>query len=42
MSLQKIIQANCATSKFTKRLDIIFDEATGLILNIEDASRSNQ
>lgn len=40
MSTQKIIQANCATSTFTKRLDITFDESTGLITNVEDAYRS--
>ncbi|MBC7427844.1 MAG: amidohydrolase family protein [Bacteriovorax sp.] len=37
MSTQKIIQANCATSTFTKRLDITFDESTGLITRVEDA-----
>ncbi|MBC7712907.1 MAG: amidohydrolase family protein [Rhizobacter sp.] len=40
MSTQKIIQANCATSTKTSRLDITFDESTGLILKVEDASRN--
>lgn len=40
MSTLKIIQANCATSSFTKRLDISFDEVTGLIIKVEDARRN--
>lgn len=36
----KIIQANCATSQFIKRLDITFDEATGLITKVEDATKT--
>lgn len=39
MSTLKIIQANCATSTKTSRLDITFDESTGLITNVEAASR---
>lgn len=34
---QKIIQAKCATSSFIKRLDIYFDESTGLITQVEEA-----
>lgn len=37
---QKIIQALCATSEFTKRLDITFDEDSGLIISVEEAHRS--
>lgn len=40
MSFLKRLQANCATSTFTKRLDITFDEQTGLITKVEDAIRS--
>lgn len=33
----KTIQANCATSAFVKRLDIEFDETTGLIVSVGEA-----
>lgn len=33
----KTIQAKCATSQFIKRLDITFDETTGLIVSVTDA-----
>lgn len=36
----KIIQANCATSEFVKRLDITFDEITGIILSVDDAKKN--
>lgn len=35
----KIIQAKCATSQFIKRLDITFDENSGLISKVEDARK---
>lgn len=35
---EKTLQANCATSTFTKRLDITFNEATGLIVKVKEAS----
>lgn len=35
----KIIQAMCATSEFVKRLDITFDEITGLIENVIPAQK---
>lgn len=35
----KTIQAKCATSGFVKRLDITFDETTGLIVAVEDAKK---
>ena len=40
MSTQKILQAKCATSTTTSRLDITFDEASGLIINVESASKN--
>jgi dihydroorotase len=40
--MKKILQANCATSRFTKRLDITFDIISGLILNVEEARRSQE
>ncbi len=39
MTTLKTIQAKCATSTFTKRLDITFDESTGLITKVEDAKK---
>lgn len=36
----KTIQAMCATSEFVKRLDITFNETTGLIENVEVAKKS--
>jgi dihydroorotase len=39
MSTLKVIQAMCATSEFSKRLDITFDESTGLIVQVEDAQK---
>ena len=35
----KIIQAVCATSKFIKRMDITFDDVTGLIVDVADAKK---
>lgn len=35
----KIIQATCATSEFIKKMDITFDEVTGLIVDVADASK---
>ena len=35
--VQKILQANCATSEKTTRLDISFDQDTGLIISAEKA-----
>jgi len=39
MTTLKTIQAKCATSTFTKRLDITFDESTGLITKVEDSEK---
>jgi dihydroorotase len=36
----KTIQARCATSEFTKRLDISFNETTGLIVTVEEARKT--
>ena len=36
----KTIQAMCATSEFIKRLDITFDEVTGLIENVGSAKKN--
>ncbi len=36
----KTIQANCATSTFVKRLDITFDETTGLIVSVNEATKA--
>jgi dihydroorotase len=36
----KIIQAMCATSEFTKRLDISFDETSGLITSVAPATKN--
>lgn len=38
MNKIKIIQAKCATSSFVKRLDIFFDEDSGLITKVSPAS----
>lgn len=36
----KILQANCATSVFVKRLDITFDESSGLIVYATEATKT--
>ena len=35
----KTIQANCATSKKIARLDITFDESTGIITGVSEAKK---
>jgi dihydroorotase len=37
----KVISAVCATSEFTKRLDITFDETSGLIVDVSNGIKSN-
>lgn len=36
----KLMQAKCATSQFVKRLDISFDEKSGLIVTAEEAKKT--
>lgn len=36
----KTISAICATSEFTKRLDVLFDEVSGLIVEVSDGKKN--